>query len=127
MSNYTVRGYSYKFSGVVYHTWSASNGTSNITNNFSFSLPINCIAMQSQYCYYTSGTNNNKGITPYNYMQSTSTTWTQYIGATLGNGSVYQPSTTTISGTDPFYYDVVLNTPTNNTDYIYFTFNIWMY
>jgi hypothetical protein len=127
MSNYTVRGYSYKSGGVVYHTWSASNGTSNTNNNFSFVLPTNCIAMQSLYCYYTSGTNTYQGITPYYYMQSTSTMWNQNIGSTIGNASVAQPSTTTINGTGPFYYYVVLNTPTNNTDYIYFTFNIWMY
>ena len=60
----TVRGYSYKSSGVVNHYHKHSDDqTTLISSQFSIALPTDCISMCSQYSYYTTGTNSFQGVT----------------------------------------------------------------
>jgi len=54
-----------------------------------------------QYSYYTTGTYALQRITPYYYLKSNATTWNQNIGTTIGSFNA-QPTTTTITGTNPY-------------------------
>ena len=101
MCNITIRGYSNKTSGVASHSWTSSQGTTSTANNFSIILPTNCISMCSQYSYYTTNTYSFQGITPYYYSKASAISWVQNIDTTIGSFNA-QPSTSTITGTDPF-------------------------
>ena len=131
----TIRGFSYKSSGttqytspgVVYNSFKSSFDQTTYTNSsFSFVVPDGCISICSQYSYYTTGTYNFQGITPYYYMQSSPTNFNQNIGTTIGSFNAQPTGSVTLSS-GTFNYNCTLNVPSNNNDYIYFTFNIWFY
>ena len=59
-------------------------------------------------------------------MQSSPTNFNQNIGTTIGSFNAQPTGSVTLSS-GTFNYNCTLNVPSNNNDYIYFTFNIWFY
>ena len=125
---YNIRGYTTKTSGVVSYSYLlSSNQTTYTTSSSTFPIDNGCFSIGIIYTYYTQAAANYQGYTPYSVLRYGTTGWITN-GATAANtlGALQCQPLFNVSS-DNTTLTIYHTAPTNNGDYVYFTYRIEMY